>query len=302
MNKHTAFIIERSMRIAREATDFGPTELAICNLLLHDALDQLDQRYADVADANDADVDSLTARLDAANVQLGTLRSQLAQLQADIAGDATLLQRYEAGYHAGVNDDPEPTGNPDTWYMLGYRAGCWFTKAISLQQVRDELRNRIADLEAALEAAQTHAATVVYSATVTHGANGDAPAGVTLTPSPAPLTIPAGDDPAAAGHRQRRPETGFRFKGSNEELLARTITAIQTIAQELGRAPITEEYNARCNGMGLPTFDTLRTRLHMTWLQLVLAADLAPAPSDGRRSYRDVRADALPRPMDEEAA
>lgn len=84
------------------------------------------------------------ADLDAANVQLGTLRAQLADLHGIIGN------RYDSGYHAGVNDDPAPM-NDDEWFARGFRAGQSECDAVGLRQDLEKLRKQLADAEAALE-------------------------------------------------------------------------------------------------------------------------------------------------------
>lgn len=288
--------LDHIARMMREATEMDAVDRAVCNYAAHDLATRIEQRHTNSVTADCADVDSLTAELDATRVQLGTVRAQLDDVVAATANDATLAQRYNAGYAAGLADDPAPIGSADEVYMRGFKHGQVEVEAVELRVDRDQLRNRVADLEAALESARNGSATIIYASSVAHGLNGDAPTNVTTVKSPESLTVPPTPPSEVVSHRgeqpsrkQRiaRPETGFRYKGTNAQLLEQTVAAIRTLATELGRSPTSTDWSERCGSFGLPTLETLRSRLDKTWLQLVLAADLAPAPSDGRRSYRD---------------
>ena len=171
--------LEHVERMVREATDLDAVARAVFGYAAHDLATRIEQRHANVVTADCEDVDELAAKLaavqaqrdkidaelaqksaaltacnearrreqDTANVQLGALRSTLAELHEAIG------HRYDMGIHAGLHDDPAPMSD-DAWFMHGFKYGQAQADVAGLRQDIDKLRMQLSDAEAALEDAR----------------------------------------------------------------------------------------------------------------------------------------------------
>lgn len=126
------------------------------------------------------------------------------------------------------------------------------------------------------------------------GATAAKPLAVPL-PVPVPVAVEAApvrekksSAPPAQANRNER--FGFRFQGSDEELRERLIEAVRKMADELGRTPSRQEWDRKCQNLGLLSAGGFQNRIGLRWSELLteaglplninFAANFAAKPSD----------------------
>lgn len=362
MTDITCEIIERCMRLVRQATDLDAADRAILNFVLHDALDQLATMHATSAGADCADVDELTAKLQAAETRLATLtyhpadvppvtalpadywpsqdwtegyvtavsdptRSDWYNRGAHLARTEQALitgpgAAYDAGYHAGVSDDPAPMLDNDEWFSRGFKAGQAMCDIAGMHQDLEALRKQLADAETALEGRRNEAAesdrkinelsnsiagwvdlgskmtdrieelenelsslraAQPASTTETGTQNQTSPV-VILDATPAELAAVATAhvDGDQPQNGTSPKSSGFRFGGTDDEMRQKVVAAIQELGKRLGETPTINDWDMQCRSFGLPTAAGILGRLDRSWTTLVVDAGLTPRKRGGK--------------------
>jgi hypothetical protein len=159
------------------------------------------------------------------------------------------------------------------------------TDVADLVAATERMTRKLADVEAALEEArsQPNALRVVavgdLPATIKPNGNGNEYAGMTTAQIVAAL---AGDAVIAPSDDAKK-STGYRFKGTNAELLEEVKTVLKNLAKTSGATPSKTYYNNVCGKYDLPTGDGVMQRLDMKWSEIVVSAGLEPKKSFGQQ-------------------
>jgi hypothetical protein len=312
MNEVRERIIERSMRLVREATDMDAIDRAILNYVVHEALDRLQSIHDEAAVGDATDVDQLTAALAAAEAQvasreqqwtdgyiagecdaasgawynrgarLATAERELIRLQLDLS-QLRKQHETETADLRGCKETYQNRHNADADRLSDFiKANAELalintdlTAAnIDLTEERIRLRNQLSDMERALSDARTAEATIIH---------GDV---IDATPAETAAVAQIGhrnESPAPTnGDEPKTNKRGFRYSGTDAQLKQQTLAAILKLAQASRRTPTIFDWNAECHAMGLPTAQTLQERLKCSWLGLVLDAGLTPATTGNK--------------------
>jgi hypothetical protein len=155
------------------------------------------------------------------------------------------------------------------------------TDVADLVERTERMTNKLADVEAALEEARSHPYTLnVVAATelpVTIKPNGNGNEYVGLTT--AQIVAALAGDAVIAPSDDAKKSTGYRFKGTNAELLEEVETVLKNLAKTSGATPSKTYYNNVCGKYDLPTGDGVMQRLGLKWSEIVAHAGLEPKKS-----------------------
>jgi hypothetical protein len=159
------------------------------------------------------------------------------------------------------------------------------TDVADLVGTNEKLARKLADVEAALEEARSRPYTLnVVTATelpvtIKANGNGNEYAGLTTAQIVAALS----GDAVIAPSDDAKKSTGYRFKGTNAELLEEVKIVIQNLAKTSGATPSRTYYNNVCGKYDLPTGDGVMKRLGLKWSEIVAHAGLEPKKSFGQQ-------------------